>query len=29
MLFKAALKEQYTRRMAAGEHEFTPKRKIK
>jgi hypothetical protein len=27
--FKGALKEQYTRRMAAGEHEFTPTGKIK
>jgi hypothetical protein len=29
MPFKAALKEQYTRWMAAGEHELTPTRKIK
>jgi hypothetical protein len=28
-LFKAALKEQYTRWMAVGEHEFTPTGKIK
>jgi hypothetical protein len=27
--FKAALKEQYTRWMAAGEHEFTPTGEIK
>jgi hypothetical protein len=27
--FKATLKEQYTRWMAAGEHEFTPTGKIK
>jgi hypothetical protein len=28
-LFEATLKEQYTRWMAAGEHEFTPTGKIK
>jgi hypothetical protein len=27
--FKAALKEQYTRWMAVGEHEYTPMGKIK